>query len=1120
MAFPLARDPLTQALTRQVGEQLLRQYLEQASAERPVAVIFFDLDHFKTINDAFGHAVGDEALRFAAAYFLERVEGKGALARYGGDEFIVLLPGVTRAQAEALGAAALEHFSTHSLPGEHTLYLRLSIGVAVAPEDGASVEEILRVVDRRHYFAKYSGGHRVVARPHKTARALIAFPHRPIGQREQLERLHRLMAGLPEHRSGVIRIQSPPYGGAAIFLSNAQHVARLKGYTVLALRATPALQRRDLGVFSQVWPLFDAVGLPALPESEEEVFRAIQQVVRQSRGGLLITVAHAEWLDEGSKALLQRLLNQPPGERPFALVYATLEGARADFRAPLFASIDLPPLRPMEVRAWLRHALRWEPPQSCVAWVYESTQGLPELIQPTLEALVREGYLQSGPEGWQWFPPRRWRPPRPPLSSALPKVGVPGGLPLLIGRNHDLHVLRSLLRQQPLVTVVAQGGAGKTRLLQQLALECGEEFTHGVRYITPYGEIPGRAVDLVAQALEMTLKSGQNPVEQVAEALQARHMALILDGMEALEDLGSLVQAILQRAPRVRLVVGAQQRLHLPAEHVYPLQGLATQGEDSPASRLFWYLSRRSGAQLKETPATRQAVAEICRSVQGSPLALRMIAAWTTTWSPEEILQHIRAESLQANPLGTVLDRFWAMLSATEQRTLARLALFQGVFDAQAAHYVAKASPFFLDALGAKAYLYRFPQRRFGLHGMLRHYAREKLRTMAPWVEEQAQKRHARWFLAHLPAQAGAQEEDLWNFVASEADLPDVVAAWHYALGRRDLDLLLPAAPWVIASLGDLNRFTETHLLVQESLRHLRQVPASQRDASYYALRAFLETAYGEFYYHLGQMKPAEKVLHRVECRYMPFLSPLQRAYLHLVQGKHAISVGRYPQAEAYLNQALQVYRQTRLLRPLFATLNALGIMAYSCHELGRARKFFTEALEIAREDQRPSAVAALLNNLGNLALQEGRFHEAKDLLLQALDYLGDHDAPNLRSSILDTQGRVANALGQPCVALQHLGEAVHYALLSGSVPNALEALTTTAHTWAQMGRLHEAARLVDTLWAYEELKDYNRQELAALRRRLPGRNGQAPWEEDDLPGLVQRVKGLSRRWCLGAEED
>lgn len=1112
----LACDSLTQALTRQAGEHWLREALRRVTPQHPLAVMFFDLDHFKSINDAFGHTVGDAVLQAVAGHLKQRLAGQGVIVRYGGDEFYIALPDTGRDQARAWAQEALRYFATHPLKvgTATTLYARLSIGVAVAPMDGHTPEEILEVADRRHYFAKYSGGHCVILDDRSATQSLIARPRRPIGQHRERNRLYELISTLIHYPTGVIRIQSPPYGGASSFLSIARDAARLNSYTVLEISLTPALQWRYLGAFHHA---LNMAGLAEYVETETEVMQVVRRLVEQSQRGVLLSVAFAEWLDAGSLRVIQRLLSSPLEGKHFALVYATtLESFAPEFHAPFFEQLHLSPLQTEDVRAWIRHALRWEPSEACVAWVMDVTQGLPELIHPTLESLVREGYLQATDEGWKWFPPDRWRPPRP-APPPLQHAGVPPDLPLLFGRNRDLSVLQDLVRNHTLLTVAAPVGMGRSRLLQQLVIESTAAFAEGAYYITPYGGFE-RLAELVARVLKIPLNPQSAPLEQVIEALKGRHMLLVLDELEQHPDLQDFIQAVLHRAPQVHLVVGAHHRLQHPREVVYALKGIAWEGEsDAPAIQLFFHFSQQNGAPLSPSAETISQVRQICHWAQGNPLALRIMASWTTSLPLDFLLDWVQCSALQTNPLHAVMSEFWNMLSPVEQETLAGLAVFRGPFEAVAAATVAGASPFFLDALVAKTYLERLPQQRFRLSGTLRRFALEKLHRMNPLWIFQVERQHAIWYLEGLPRHRGITSPDLLaDYLAPVEEIPDVLAAWRWALQAREWRLLSSAALWVFNSLGDRNRFIQAYQLAEETLAVLVHTPPRERDQPYYALRAQVETARAEFKHHLGDSEAAMRWLQKVRSRLGSFLSPWHQAYLARVLGRVYMNLGQYQQAEVELQQVLHYYRTRGGTRALLDALRAMEVVKYLQRDLEEAEAYAHEALVVAQEAGLSSAAAAFLNNLGVIEMEQNRLDQARETLRRALETLGDYDAPSLRASIYDSRGRVELALGEHCRALEYLGEALRHALSIGALPNALEALTTTARVWAAMGRVEEARGLAKALLTYKALSSFNRGELQEMLSQLPPQGPEAAtaWAVEDIHALAQRVRELNRRWC------
>jgi diguanylate cyclase (GGDEF)-like protein len=155
-------DPLTRLPNRAQLLPGLETLLQQARAQaRPVCVLFFDLDHFKSINDRFGHAVGDRCLMTVGHILRRHVRATDLVARYGGEEFVLALDGArperAAAAAEELRAAVEEEGRSI---GGHPVGLTVSIGLAAARPDD-SVESLLARADAALYRAKDTGRNRV-----------------------------------------------------------------------------------------------------------------------------------------------------------------------------------------------------------------------------------------------------------------------------------------------------------------------------------------------------------------------------------------------------------------------------------------------------------------------------------------------------------------------------------------------------------------------------------------------------------------------------------------------------------------------------------------------------------------------------------------------------------------------------------------------------------------------------------------------------------------------------------------------------------------------------------------------------------------------------------------------
>lgn len=137
------------------GERLAQALAAAAPRRRALAVMYLDLDDFKPINDAYGHATGDEVLRIVAARLSRTVRSEDTVGRLGGDEFACLLEGLQcRVQLDHLACKVFDAVAAPCKIGMHQLRVRASIGIAMCPEDGLDADALLRNADAAMYNAK------------------------------------------------------------------------------------------------------------------------------------------------------------------------------------------------------------------------------------------------------------------------------------------------------------------------------------------------------------------------------------------------------------------------------------------------------------------------------------------------------------------------------------------------------------------------------------------------------------------------------------------------------------------------------------------------------------------------------------------------------------------------------------------------------------------------------------------------------------------------------------------------------------------------------------------------------------------------------------------------------
>jgi len=159
MTHTAHHDTVTSLPNRLLLNDRITQSISMALRQsRPFAVLFLDLDHFKTVNDSLGHAGGDELLRSVSKRLLSCVRGSDTVSRQGGDEFAVLLPEITHPEDAATCAAKiLASLNAPYIVGSRTVHVGTSIGISLYPRDGADSETLLKSADMAMYHAKERG---------------------------------------------------------------------------------------------------------------------------------------------------------------------------------------------------------------------------------------------------------------------------------------------------------------------------------------------------------------------------------------------------------------------------------------------------------------------------------------------------------------------------------------------------------------------------------------------------------------------------------------------------------------------------------------------------------------------------------------------------------------------------------------------------------------------------------------------------------------------------------------------------------------------------------------------------------------------------------------------------
>lgn len=158
------RDPLTSLYNRRYMQESLPRDLSRNKRDgHPLALIMLDLDHFKSVNDTYGHAVGDEVLKTMSAILMRGARESDMICRYGGEEFLIALPSMSPDQAlKRVQAWRLELAQTETRVGDAVVTVTFSAGIAVFPMHGGDIATLVARADEALYQSKDQGRDRVI----------------------------------------------------------------------------------------------------------------------------------------------------------------------------------------------------------------------------------------------------------------------------------------------------------------------------------------------------------------------------------------------------------------------------------------------------------------------------------------------------------------------------------------------------------------------------------------------------------------------------------------------------------------------------------------------------------------------------------------------------------------------------------------------------------------------------------------------------------------------------------------------------------------------------------------------------------------------------------------------
>lgn len=391
---------------------------------------------------------------------------------------------------------------------------------------------------------------------------------------------------------------------------------------------------------------------------------------------------------------------------------------------------------------------------------------------------------------------------------------IPNNLPhestAFVGRNQELYDLNEVINQADtrLLTIIGQGGMGKTRIALQLAQYNLHHHSDGVYFIQLAPLSNAQTLpNILATILGIQHYGDDTDIQtNICNYLKSKNTLLLFDNFEHLLDARSLLTAILNTCPNVKLLVTSRERLNLQGEYIYALSGMNSPKHetntltDNDAILLFLQSTRRIRSDYILSDDDLAHIARICRLVDGLPLGIELAAGWMDTLSAEQIADEIEHSldiletDLQDIPerhrsIQATFERTWQSLTETEQQAMMSISLFRSGFTTDAANYIALANIRILKRLVNKSLLYYHPNGRYTIHELLRQYLAEKLIYSDEY--EVAIER----FMSYFADYAKTQLQPMRDFVYSayetmRRDWDNIAVAWQMMLDRDCFDFL------------------------------------------------------------------------------------------------------------------------------------------------------------------------------------------------------------------------------------------------------------------------------------------------------------------------------------------
>ena len=586
----------------------------------------------------------------------------------------------------------------------------------------------------------------------------------------------------------------------------------------------------------------------------------------------------------------------------------------------------------------------------------------------------------------------------PPLKSlTVMSNNLPVQLTNFVGREQDVATVKSLLQENRLVTMAGAGGLGKTRLALEVAGELIEEYPNGVWLVelAPLAD-PALVPAQIAQAVGVREEPGRTILDSLADHLRPRKLVFVLDNCEHLiSAAGDVVRHLLSMCPDIRILATSQGPLAVEGEKLWRINPLPVPKANIKFSveslvefgsvKLFLDRAVQANPNFKLDSDNAAAVGDICRRLDGVPLAIELAAARVRSLSPSQIEERMgerfrllttgaATAPTRHQTLRAAVEWSYDLLPEPERLMFRRLSVFAGGFSLEAAEEVPAGDDFdefealeLLSELVDKSLVSGDPMDgkvRYKMLESLRQFGAEKLSDSGE--EGSVRGRHVDWFLNladRAEPELQSSEQLMWlDRLQEELDNFRQALAWSAGANSPEAGLKLAAALRGFWELRDLP--TEGREWLDRALLNPGQSPL---DVQVKALNAagVLASVKGDHRRAVSFFAESLGFARQIGDK-----EGAARALVNL--GNTAREQGDYAEARSLFLESLKIMQDEGDKRGIALSFQALGNISWLQGDFAEARSLFDRSLEIYRELNAPWAVAILLINLGSVSYRIG----------------------------------------------------------------------------------------------------------------------------------------------------